>query len=116
MTRNEREAMNDLSLQVFGRKSYWQKLLRKGELYEDDAMTANGTPIKVKRLKYLTVEDILAKMKQQIESRKEAAAKAAEEATKQAQGDANGTEEKGQSEEVGQTNEASGQEEASSSN
>lgn len=115
MTRQEREAMNDLSLQVFGRKSYWQKLLRKGELYEADDMTSNGTPIKVKKLKYLTVEDILAKMKQQIETRKEAAVKAAEEAVKQAEGETNGTEEKTQSEENSQASETSS-EEASSSN
>lgn len=92
LTRQEREAMNDLSLKVFGRKSYWQKLLKNGEFRPQKTLTKNGQPIEVLRWHPLTVDDVLAKMEEQIKTREEQAKKAAEEAAQQAQGEVNGTE------------------------
>lgn len=93
MTRQERLALCDLSLQVYGRKYAWQKMLNKGELVEEKAVSNNGNPLTIKRLKHLTLEDVLARMEKIINDKKEAAAKAAEEAAKQTQGEGNGSEE-----------------------
>lgn len=96
MTRQERMELCELSLQVYGRRYAWQKMLRKGELVEEKAVSNNGNPLTIKRLKHLTLEDVLARMEKVIADKQEAAAKAAEEAAKQTQGEANGPKEENQ--------------------
>lgn len=106
MTRKEREALNDLSLRVYGRKSTWHTMVTKGEYRPETLIMASGARIEGKRWYPLTVEEVLARMEKVINDRNEAAKKAAEEALKQAQGETNGSEEKSvQGQEAGQPNE-----------
>lgn len=109
MTRDEINTLCDLSLQVYGRKYEWQKMIKKGEMVETEHMSARGTPLKIKTIKHLTVNDVLDKMLKLVNDKKEAATKAAEEALKQAKGDESGkekeTNEKAGSSEENQTEE-----------
>ncbi len=76
LTRQEREAMNKLSADAYGKRLQWQKMLRKGELREAADMTKNGDPIKVKKLHHFTLSEIFNNMKMIIENNAASAAKA----------------------------------------
>ena len=90
LTRAEREELNELSLKAYGRKLAWQKMVRKGELKEETAMTSGGQPIKVKRLHQISVDEAVKRMQNVLKEREEQAKKAAEEAAAQAKGEENG--------------------------
>jgi len=104
MTREERNAICELSLQVYGKKYAWQKMLKKGELVEQTLMSSNGTALKVKVQKHLTIDDVLASMEKIIEDKNAAAVKATEEATQSTTGDSNATEESKKEEASSQVN------------
>lgn len=69
LTRKEREAMNKLSMDAYGRRLHWQKMLRKGEYRQEAAMTKNGNPISVKRLHYFTMKEVYDTMNKVIADR-----------------------------------------------
>lgn len=62
LSKTEKEALNAQSLEAFGNKRQWEKLLTKGELVVEKATTANGNAISVKRQHYLTLEIIKERM------------------------------------------------------
>ncbi len=98
MTRQERLAICDLSLQVYGKKYAWQKMLKRGEFVEETVLSNNGNELKVKRQKHLTMTDVLARMQKVIEDKNAAAVKTTEEVTQSTTGDSNATEESKQEE------------------
>jgi len=75
LTRAEREMMNALSLQAYGKRLEWQKMLRKGELRPETIQTSSGDGIAGKRLHYFTVDQIRLTMKKILADREEAARK-----------------------------------------
>lgn len=76
LTRKEREEMNTLSTQAYGKRLHWQKMLRKGELRPETAQTSGGESIAVRRLHHFTVNEIKLTMQKILTERAEAAAKA----------------------------------------
>lgn len=76
LTRKEREEMNELSTQAYGKRLQWQKMLRKGELRPETAQTSGGDSIAVRRLHHFTVNEIKLTMQKILVERAEAAAKA----------------------------------------
>jgi len=87
LTREEREAMNALSTEVYGKKLAWQKMLRKGEYRPTTIQTSHGDALPIKQLHRFTVNEIRLTMKKILAEREEAAkvaeAKRAEERAKQ---------------------------------
>lgn len=82
LTREERESLQELSVQAFGLPNKWQKLLKKGELEPAKIITANGDAFDGKRLKRFTVQQVKEKMEKILSDRLkelEEAAKKAEE-------------------------------------
>lgn len=77
LTRNEREEMQKLSTDAYGKPSVWQKMLRKGELRPAKTYTSAGDPIDVKRLHHFTVNEIKLTMQKIVTDREEAAKVAA---------------------------------------
>lgn len=57
MTRDEREHLNKLSLEIFGTKSKWQKILNHGETV-DKMFIIGGKEVKGRTSQYPTVGDI----------------------------------------------------------
>jgi hypothetical protein len=80
MTVEERNELKRLSLDVYGKETYYARLLRKGELKLENAVTSTGNPIQVKRWYPLSVEEVRDRMLKMIDVRE--AAKAAAEAKK----------------------------------
>ena len=82
LTRKERDLMDDLSVQAYGRKKQWRKMLSKGEFRKEDSVTGNGKSISVMRLHHFTLQEIHNTMveilKKNEDARKAAEAKAAE--------------------------------------
>jgi hypothetical protein len=77
LTRQEREGMNKLSTEAYGKRLQWQKMLRKGELRDAADMTQNGDPIKVKKLHHFTLREIFNNMNKIVTDNAIAAATAA---------------------------------------
>jgi hypothetical protein len=79
LNRKDREELCQLSLQLYGRKYAWQKMMKKGEWIEETQLNKNGNPTKVKRWQPLTLEQVLEKMLDQEYKNQEAAKKVAAE-------------------------------------
>lgn len=63
LTRNEREDMNALSTEAYGKRLEWQKLLRKGELRPGRIVPNSGKGfLDIKRLHHFTVNEVKLKM------------------------------------------------------
>ena len=92
ITRKDREELCELSLQLYGKKYAWQKMLKQGEWKEEVVMNRNGQPMKVKRQVHLTLEQVVDRMIDQEHKNQEAAAKVEAEKASKAQGVENGQE------------------------
>lgn len=83
MTKNERELMKALSLDVYGNANYYAKLMKKGEYRLEKATTNAGDPIDVKRWYPISAAEVIERMEKIKTDRAVAQAlKAAEEAAK----------------------------------
>lgn len=58
MTRNEREHLNKLSKEVFGKSSAWQKLYNRGEPTKVKSTFKSGQEIEVTRYEQVPLENI----------------------------------------------------------
>jgi hypothetical protein len=77
LTREEREFMNDLSYKAYGAKNQWKKLLKSGELKEENVLSnKSNKPMIVKRVYHLTVDQIRIMMEKVISDKEIAAEKA----------------------------------------
>lgn len=75
LTRKERELLNGISLEVYGKKAAWQKMLRRGEYRAATDFTKNGQSILVQRLHHFTLTEIYNGMLKIIQERVDAAKK-----------------------------------------
>ena len=82
LSKQEREELNALSVQAYGKHTRWQQLLRNGEYKVVTDVTRNGDPIQVKRLQHFTLNQIFSTMKKIVADNETAIAKAKEEAEK----------------------------------
>lgn len=78
LTRKEREELSELSLQLYGKRLQWQKMLRKGQLKPSVEVDNSGKAVSVMRMHHFTVNEIYKTMQQILIDRD----KAAEEAKK----------------------------------
>jgi len=76
LTRAERDLMNAMSLDAYGKANHWKKMLKNGENRPENAVSANGNPMKVSRLHHYTVAEIKTKMETLLRERQEAKAAA----------------------------------------
>jgi len=72
LTREEREHLNTLSEEVYGKRLKWQKIMRKGQLKPSTELNGNGNPISVMRMHHFTLNEIYRTMKQILVEREEA--------------------------------------------
>jgi hypothetical protein len=77
LSREERESLNALSLEVYGKRLQWQKMMQKGQLKPTVSTDSSGKAISVMRMHHFTVEEIHKTMSQILTDR-ESAKKAAE--------------------------------------
>ena len=80
LTRTERQGMDQLSIEAYGKRLEWQKKLNRGEKRPEVGTTAAGDPISLKRLHYFTLQEIYDNMVKIIAENKAAAEKARAEA------------------------------------
>lgn len=69
LTRKERDVLGDLSMEVYGRRLAWQKMLRKGEYRPDTDVDGSGNAIMVQRLHHFTLTEIYNNMEKIINER-----------------------------------------------
>lgn len=82
LTRQEREELNALSTEAYGKRLQWQKMLNKGEYRPVITTTKNGDPMAVNRLHHFTLQEIYDNMVKVIGDRKAEALKVAAEKEK----------------------------------
>ena len=76
LTKADRATFNELSVKAYGKYTRWQQLMRKGEYEVVTAVTNNGDPIQIKRLKHFTLDQIFSTMKKIINDQEAALVKA----------------------------------------
>ncbi len=62
MTYEERKQLDALSRLVYGKSSKWNSILNKGETSDMEETLEDGTVRKYRGIKYLTVDEVKAKM------------------------------------------------------
>jgi hypothetical protein len=78
ITRKQREELNELSLKLYGRKYAWQKMMKQGEWRDGVYFTKNSQPMKVKKHTNLSLEDVIARMNDQVKKNEDAVKKVQE--------------------------------------
>lgn len=87
-------------MKALGGRLEWQRKVRKGEYRPETSQTAAGDAIQVKRWYPISVDEMAVRMEKILTDRENEAKKAAEEAALKAQGENNGEEKTGESQEA----------------
>jgi hypothetical protein len=69
LTRVKREELNALSLEVYGKRLRWQKILAKGQLKPSVELNNAGNAVSVMRMHHFTVSEIYRTMAQVLKDR-----------------------------------------------
>jgi hypothetical protein len=69
MTKQQRTELEDLSLQAFGSKNRYKKVMERGELINGMSKTKTGTDLKIRTVERPDVDQMIQIMKDAIEEK-----------------------------------------------